>query len=1018
MIIWLTYLHIFICFQYLSYCYFVASNLFQIACFACTDKPQKETSHKDLTAQPQGSTAYESKPSRTTAVSRKDELSKREQEERQFYTSDEPAAATKQLNKKKSVEFDVPDKMITSCNRQMQAEPHCMCSQSDCHLQQAHDRQDSSKANITSAYQNKCQPSRQQADGSNGGFPLEREEKRKNSPMRTCEDSLQESKSSEKDCSQRVEKWQHELGQDCRPRESENPKTEFKMKPMEMHEHQLRHEVCDECRARGKRVCDCSRIPRSYVAHSKPLTVTFAPEVSSSDKSYSCQQEQVSLTSKFSFMEMDSHMDYGSSMRESENAHEFSKREFIEGPLTYPPMTMLKNPPPHQSSKKTHFSLPSVDSFYNQNQHHKTTCDLPDEVLAYLARQRCFRREMYYNNNNRSDNHLHDATLAADSSDSDHQPCNGQSLSKSGQALSSNGQSAYQSEVRPVSDEKPQRTLVLHKEESVFVQENGLQKNRLQNQDHFRNERRNMLEVGNKDVTDNHKRNDDDTNRCDDHGKTTSDAIQRFDVQRFGDNYKRSDDVENKCSAGNKRSSDDSHRRADDSLRRFDDTQRRSDDNRRRYDHNKPRFCCENGCDNSANNSNTKSATFCSQSLSCDMRATQSDSKHGLSFLKKMQHSQEKKLEIRGEFYYQPTSQETQNDRNSVKGSYFCPEESEPENEGCANSQSLADDKKPPLAHVRSCGHVSLKVAQFKTGAGLLLQNHTSWHTSEMPQVVQTVLPSTNKDGSGAQNDTSGTIASLGQAESDCRSCEMKGKSGVTSISGRGRSDSRFCVLEGSNTMSSRHRNSRSCEQEGRSPGVLSSTQKQLEPRTFEQDGDSFTLYSPQEQSNNQSLQLQSRSDVTSRDQSSSNSLQPKDTTGNTVSSIHKQANNGFCDLHHTTREDSDNSKHGTSIMTPHVIVGQCEIPYSGNSNQQDMSFDQSSGKMSAGDVRQRSCNDSLEVTHHSFRNCCFSSEIVKSNSALRSDKSCVLGRDSENANKNNNTGICNCSHENCLCSG
>lgn len=218
--------------------------------------------------------------------------------------------------------------------------------------------------------------------------------------------------------------------------------------------------------------------------------------------------------------------------------------------------------------------------------------------------------------------------------------------------------------------------------------------------------------------------------------------------------------------------------------------------------------------------------------------------------------------------------------------------------------------------------------------------------------------------------------------------------------------------------MSSRHRNSRSCEQEGRSPGVLSSTQKQLEPRTFEQDGDSFTLYSPQEQSNNQSLQLQSRSDVTSRDQSSSNSLQPKDTTGNTVSSIHKQANNGFCDLHHTTREDSDNSKHGTSIMTPHVIVGQCEIPYSGNSNQQDMSFDQSSGKMSAGDVRQRSCNDSLEVTHHSFRNCCFSSEIVKSNSALRSDKSCVLGRDSENANKNNNTGICNCSHENCLCSG
>ncbi|BFZ04379.1 hypothetical protein BsWGS_07418 [Bradybaena similaris] len=982
------------------------------------DKPQKETSHKDLTAQPQGSTAYESKPSRTMAVGRKDDMAKREQEERLFHTSDEPAAATKQLNKKKSVEFDVPDKVITSCNRQMQAESHCMCSESDSHLQQAHKRQDSSTANISSACQNKCQPSRQQADGVSGGFPMEREEKRKNSPMRMCEDALQESKFSDKECSQRGEKW-HELGQDCRPRESENPETEFKMKPMEMHEHQLRHEVCDQCRSKGKRVCDCSRTPRSCVGHSKPLTVTFAPEVSSCDKSYPCQQESVSHTSKFSFMEMDSHMEYGSSVRESENSREFSKREFSEGPLTYPPMTMLKNDPSHQSSKKIQFSLPSVDSFYNQNQHHKTTCDdLPDEVLAYLARQRCFRPEMYYsnkmyyNNNNRSDNHLHDPAMAADSSDSDHQCCSGQSLSKSGHALSSNGQSAYQSELRPVSDEKSQRTL-LNKEESVFVQ-----KNRPQNQDHFRIERRgNMLDVGNKDVTDNHKRHDDNTNRCDDRGKTSSDAIQRFDVKRFGGNYKRSGDIENKC-VGNNRLSDDSHRKADDCLKTFDDTQRR-------YDDNQPRFC-ENGCDNSANNSNTESATFCSQSLSCDMMAavarekTLSDSQHGLSLLKKIQHSQEKKLEIKGEFHYKPNSQETQNDvRNSIKESYFCPEESEPDNEGCANSKSLADDKKAQLAHVRTC-HVSLKLAQFKTGGGLLLQKHTSWHRSEMPQVVQTILPSTNRDGSGAQNDKSGTIASLGQVESDCRSCEMESKSGVTTISGRGRSESRFCVLEGSNTMSSRHRNSRSCEQDARSARVLSLTQKQLESRTFEQAGDSFSMYSPQEQSNTQSLQLKSRSDVTSRDQerSSSNRLQPKDKTSNTVPSIHKQANNGFCDLHHTTREDSDNSKHDTCIMTPHVIAGQCESPYSGNSNQQDISSDQSSGEMSTGGVRHRSCNNSLEEAHHGFRNCCFSSEIVKSNSALRSDKSCVLGRDIENANKNNNTDNCNCSHENCLCSG
>lgn len=168
----------------------------------------------------------------------------------------------------------------------------------------------------------------------------------------------------------------------------------LKIQNLEEYEVHLSPVSCDLCRSRGKS-CDCFRSSGPPLAEKG--TSPIQQLVPRSGKSYPTLRDSV-CTTKFSMREIDSLLEYSCALNDSQ-LHQAARQAV--------PPAECNNIALNLSSHKSYLSAPPYESFSSHksasNHCHKSSCeDLPDEVSTYLSRQRPVRREMYYNNNNKS----------------------------------------------------------------------------------------------------------------------------------------------------------------------------------------------------------------------------------------------------------------------------------------------------------------------------------------------------------------------------------------------------------------------------------------------------------------------------------------------------------------------------------------------------------------------------------------------------------------------------------------
>ncbi|BFZ18856.1 hypothetical protein BsWGS_21895 [Bradybaena similaris] len=159
---------------------------------------------------------------------------------------------------------------------------------------------------------------------------------------------------------------------------------------------------CSPCKAQGKGYCNCSIVQRCHPAFVTQTMGNFEGDLLQNDVRYSSYGGVAPATSRLTFNEIDSLLEYNSSLSKSQNRHvqcvDRSRVQMCSTP------DEVNGSAFHHSDPKTRGNIlndePAHDQAVHSMSHKISVQDLPERITTYLANHSTVRRDMYNNNNN------------------------------------------------------------------------------------------------------------------------------------------------------------------------------------------------------------------------------------------------------------------------------------------------------------------------------------------------------------------------------------------------------------------------------------------------------------------------------------------------------------------------------------------------------------------------------------------------------------------------------------------